>query len=238
MYNPENPNRLLTTKNVKNAYNLSYHKSISDILNKPVKKKEKLMKKNIAKVLNLLYKYGRLNTIQLHNYGINWDSLTKVLSLLRKKKIILLRQFHNKQNNEKIYQIRKIRAIVYLDHIFNYDKNIGSHNKLVAYSNSYNKFLDKVPQDFLSWRIFATPKLRKSLSIERNGCLIGNLPSEKTIQILDRYNYENFCINCQNEKKKKLGKQRRKFLFLTEMMFNENRIQCMKCGSEQVLFNF
>jgi len=230
----ENPNKLLTQKNIKMAFERSYHKSISDILKEPVSRQEKLMKKNISKVLDLLYQKGQLNTSQLHNMGINWGSLSNVLDLLRKKKIILTRQFSDKKNNEKIYEVRKIRAIVYLDHIFNHDKILDSHNKLAAYWKSYNKILEKVPQDFLSWRIFAAPKVKKELGIERYGSLIGSLPAEKVVKILENYVDGDYCKNCQVEQKRKLLKQKRKFIVLTSMRLTENfGIQCEKCGAEQ-----
>jgi len=230
----ENPNKLLTLENVQMAFEKSYHKNISDILKEPVSRREKLMKKNISKVLNLLYIKGQLTTTQLHNIGINWGSLSNVLDLLYKKKIVLMRQFNDKKNNEKIYQVGKIRAIVYLDHIFNYDKKLDSHNKLAAHWKSYNKILDKVPKDFLSWRIFISPKIKSELDIKRNGCLIGSLPSEKVIKILENYVDEYFCKNCQNEQGKKLPKQKRKFIVLTSMRLTENfGIQCEKCGAEQ-----
>jgi len=234
MHTIENPNELLTKENVQMAFERSYYKSISDILKEPVSRREKLMKKNISKVLNLLYQKGQLSTTQLHNIGINWGSLSNVLDLLHKKKIVLMRQFNDKNNNEKIYQIRKIRAIVYLDHIFNYAEKLDSHNKLAAYWKSYNKILDKVPQDFLSWKIFATSKMKRELGIERYGSLIGSLPAEKVVKILENYVDGYYCKNCQEEQKRKSQKQKRKFIVLTSMRLTENYgIQCEKCGAEQ-----
>ena len=235
----ENPNRLLTKENVQMALERSHHKSISDILKEPVSRREKLMKKNISKVLNLLYQNEQLNTTQLHNIGINWGSLSNVLDLLYKKKIVLIRQFNDRKNNEKIYQLKKIRAIVYLDHIFNYERKLDSHNKLAAYWKSYNKILDKVPQDFLSWRIFATSKAKRELGIEKYGSLIGSLPSEKVIKILENYVDGYYCKNCQEEQKRKLSKQKRKFIVLTSIKLTENfGIQCEKCGAEQVSIEY
>jgi len=234
MHTIENPNKLLTQKNTKMAFESSYHKSISDILKEPVSKEEKIMKKNISKVLDLLYQNGQLNTTQLHDMGINWGSLCNVLDLLGKKKIILTRQFNDKKNNEKNYEVRKIRAIVYLDHIFNFNKNLDSHNKLTAYWNRYSKILNKVPKDFLSWRIIANSKVKKAFGIERYGSLIGSLPTEKVIKILENYVDGYYCKNCQEGQKRRSLKEKRKFIVLTSMRLTENYgIQCEKCGAEQ-----
>ena len=70
--------------------------------------------KQISMILAIIDKFGPINTSQIQKKsGLSWDSVTRTLRLLHKKKIVKLKQPKQNKNNEKIYSLVRNRAIKY-----------------------------------------------------------------------------------------------------------------------------
>lgn len=229
----ENPNDLLSKNRIRRAYR-HHHKTFSDILEDKVTQSESRMRYSVYKVLSTLDLCGKINTSKIQEVsGLNWTSITKTTDLLRQKRIIELEQHHDKQNNEKMYSIKRNRAVIYLDHIFHHRMQLKEWKKSAKYNKKYGKLMEDFPKNFLSWWIFFGPRMQKKLRIETKNCFIKALPLDKIIMIYSYYRDGNYCNYCQDSYSKKLIVQKLQFFVLSDMIRKKDFVVCEICDREQ-----
>ncbi len=160
----ENPNEMLTQEVVQDA--MKSRENFADILQQRVTQRESQMKNSIAKFLHSLYKSGKLNKTEIIKVtGLYWNSIESVSSLAEKKQLVFIKQYKDRENNAKFYSLNKNRAIVYLDHLFNYRKNILKSKKQIKFIKSVSSLLKKAPDNFMRSYIFFDNKTKKKWKI-------------------------------------------------------------------------
>ena len=222
----ENPYGLQSPKRVKKAYRHS-HTNFSDLLNQKVSQQESQMKWSLYKVLSVLDYCGPLNTTKIHEYAyLNTISTKRSLDLLHDKKIVNLKQHHDRKNNEKIFSIKRNRAIIYLNQIINHKKIKKEFKILQNEIEGFDKLITKFPKNIWNLWIFFSPKMKKKLELKRDDYLLRGLSQNKIIKVLQLYRDGYFCKDCVDSGKKLPGIRKRNFLYLTEIKEKDGKHYC------------
>ena len=113
--------------------------------------------KQISMVLAIIDEFGPINTTNIkEKSGLSWDSVTRTLKLLQKKKIVKLTRTKQNKNNEKIYSLRRERAIVYHQNLlFHKFPIIGQKqlHKIPNFIQRWQMIRKLLPQGWENWNI-------------------------------------------------------------------------------------
>lgn len=230
----ENHARLMDPKLVNFAYRQP-HKLISDLVQPTITQRQSQMKYSILKILTTLDDYDSMNTSQIHKWvKINWTSLKRSTNLLCEKKVLTMKQHQFKKNNEKIYYLNRIRAIIFLDRLFNHRKTAASFKKYQKYTKSFERFTNTFPKDIWNLWVFFSPKMQNKLKIQREHCLLRGLREDQIKKVLMYYKNGDYCLNCQDKNSKKVGIRNWESIYLSNLIVTkEGTAVCEVCNSEQ-----
>jgi len=151
---------------------------------------------SIEKMLKALDEFGELNTTQLKTKtGLSWTSVIRTINLFKKRNIINVRTNGDRKNNEKIYSLKRDRAIYYIWKLqfFKYpfiDKEIKNHMK-------YSDFLEKrFPAGWEKWEINLPKEAQKAYGIDKPRAKIEELPYGVVVELLVTYSAGFYCSDC------------------------------------------
>jgi len=173
----------------------------------------------IKKVIEVLDKYEELNTTQIiKKTRLSSTSVTRTMKLLRDKEIVWMRTHNDKKNNEKIYKLRRFRAVSYMINLLAW-KNAPNFEKTLDRLKKEDTKVEKLLQEsFGENEIIVLDSLRKLYGEKTK---IKNLFSGLERGIKLAYVTDMFCKQCFN-----LGY----VSLLVKTLENSNA--CSRCGAE------
>ena len=223
--NIENLNGLL-------AYN-EYHRAIesgenfADILEKKPTQGESHQLETIQKILLALEEFGELNTSSIKlKTGLSWNSITWAMKRLREKNITVERTEQDRKNNEKLYHLRRNRAIIYINHQINWKKTWPKWAKKFKDIHKINKIQKHYSKDLKNCVISVPDDLRKKYDIEETTSKISDLPFYLAREIMLSYHDGYYCYDCFDKH------------IISELRRKENVTYCTTCGKEKYLDNY
>jgi len=165
----------------------------------------------IDKVIRVLDRHEKLNTSEIiEKSGLSGGSVTRTLHLLREKKIVWLKTM-NERNNEKIYSLRRFRAMLYMKNLL-WWKNARKSETILEFERKMDYETEKLlPKNFETRQvIFYGSKVA-----------IKDLPTPYRRGIKQGYARDFYCRSCF-----KKG--------IVSSLINPDGIHniCQKCGSE------
>ncbi len=175
----------------------------------------------INKVIQTLDRHHELNTSQIiEKSGLSRGSVVRTLKLLRDKKIVRLKTKNDRKNNEKIYSLRRWRAISYMVNLLSWKNARNFPNVLSRLKKEDRKIESILPSGFDDKEI-AIPS--KSILQKYYGekTKIKNLFSGFQRGIKHHFAFEFYCKSCFNKG----------YISLLNLA-DENSNVCPKCGIE------
>jgi len=174
----------------------------------------------IKKVIEFLDKHEELNTTQIiKKTRLSSTSVIRTMKLLRDKEIVWMRTHNDKKNNEKIYKLRRWRAVSYMVNLLAW-KNAPNFEKTLDRLKKEDTKVEKLlPENFGDNEIIVPDSLRKLYGEKTK---IKNLFSSLERGIKQGYVTNIFCKLC-------LEKGYLSRLKLVEEIYEV----CPKCGSEK-----
>ena len=166
----------------------------------------------IDKVLRTLDRYEHLNTIEIiEKSGLSNDSVVRTLKLLRKKKIVLVKTKNDRQNNEKIYSLRRFRAMFYMKNLL-WWKNTRKSESILKFEKKLDSETEKLlPNNFDARKVF----------LQNHTVAIKDLPTRYKRGIRQAYSRGFYCEHCFN-----LG-------YVSSLVrISEYANVCPRCGAE------
>jgi len=160
----DNPNKFLPKNALKAAFKSK--EDFSDIIDERITQRKSQMKFSISKFLHVLYDNEELNLTEIRKKtGLHHNSIDRVKKLVEHKKLVFMKQYNDNENNAKFYSLNKNRAVVYLNHLFNYRKNILESKKQFKFIESVSSLLKKAPDNFMRSYIFFDNETKKKWKI-------------------------------------------------------------------------
>jgi len=166
----------------------------------------------IDKVIRTLDRHENLNTSEIiEESGLSRGSVIRTLDLLREKKIVWLKTKHDRQNNEKIYSLRRFRAMLYMKNLL-WWKNARESEKKLEFEKKIDIETEKLlPKNFETREVFFYGRK----------VAIKDLPTSFRRGIRQAFTRGFYCIPCFN-----LG-----HVSLLVKTPDESNI-CPRCGQE------
>jgi len=193
----ENPNRLLTY----GAYTKALHsgEEIADILVSKITQPESQMIDSIKKVLQAIDTHGNLNTQSIiSSTQLYTNTVNRVIKLLQEKRLVNLKTIFDRKNNEKIYSLKRNRAIIYINHLLD-QKNKSAYmgEKIEKAAEELRNLLEYIGENFPERKIFVPDDLQKKYQTRYVAPIsINDLPFLLAQEILYGYKNMHYCLNC------------------------------------------
>jgi len=188
---------------------------------KKISQAESLKISYIDKVIRTLDRHHDLNTLKIiEKSGLSRGSVVRTLKLLRDKKIVWLKTKNDRKNNEKIYSLRRWRAVTYMVNLLAWKNARNFPNVLSRLKKEDRKIESMLPRRFDDKEI-AIPS--KSILQKYYGekIKIKNLFSGFQRGIKHHFAFEFYCKACFN-----------KGYISLLIQADENSNVCPKCGIE------
>jgi len=166
----------------------------------------------IDRVLLTLDRYEYLNTTEIINKsGLSNDSVVRTLKLLREKKIVWVKTKNNRQNNEKIYSLRRFRAMCYMSNLL-WWKNARKSESILKFEKKIDSETEKLlPRNFDARKVFFNNRM----------VAIKDLPTKYKRGIRQAYSRGFYCERCFNSG----------YVYLL-VRISEYPNVCPRCGAE------
>lgn len=193
----ENPNKLLTVGEYRKALNSG--EIIVDLIACKITQAESQMVDSILKVLQAIDTFGKLNTTSILTCtGLYPNTVRRVMNLLMKKNIVHLQTREDRKNNEKIYSLKRTRAIIYINHIISQKNKIYLIFKKIAdHENRTGKLFQSLGDEFTEKEIMIPEDLQKKYNKKyKNPISINDLPYLLGKEIIYKYTNNYFCHYC------------------------------------------
>jgi len=175
----------------------------------------------IDKVIQTLDRHYELNTLQIiEKAGLSIGSVVRTLKLLRDKKIVWLKTINDRKNNEKIYSLRRWRAVMYMVNLLAWKDARNFPNVLSRLKKEDRKIKTMLPRRFDDMEI-AIPSNSILQKYYGEKTKIKNLFSGLQRGIKHHFAFDFYCKSCFKEG----------YISLL-IQADENSNVCPKCGKE------
>lgn len=216
----ENPNDLLSPETYFPFY-------FEDLLQMRTQK-EKQLRHSIKKIIIVLLQFDELNTSQIKSKtGLYANSVNRVLKLFIEKDLVHLRTHEDRRNNEKLYTLKRDRAIFYYRNLIMYKipiKNIVKGAYRRKKEEEARGELDEY-RYYPYWYFHFFKDTQRKLKLNNQLLKVTDVPIDLREKILIQRGNGNYCLDCMEN----TGT-------ITELRRIDDKIVvCSQCGKESQL---
>lgn len=150
----------------------------------------------IERIVKILDEYGELNTSQIkYKTGLSWASVIRTLRLFIDRNVVKMKTRKDRRNNEKIYSLKRDRAIFYVSWL--QSQKYPLFSKDVRKSLKYATVLEKeYTQGLEQHEINLSEKAQKEFGVDRSRIKIHDLPYGTASILMVNYSNGFYCFDC------------------------------------------
>jgi DNA-binding transcriptional ArsR family regulator len=193
---------------------------------------ESQKRKYLEKAIVVLDENRRLNTSKIiQKTGLSPKSVCGTLRIFREKKIVKVHMLRDRQNNEKIYTLNRVRAILYLGQL-----SIGKSSKILRESEKRARELSLairgrpyafptleyrdrfVTDEIRNKKIILPRKYRDEAGTKNKRIMLIDLPISVFDEIVMKYHTGRYCVSCWEKDE------------LSELEVSHDVRYCVTCG--------